>query len=291
MTGNKSLPFFAESLGWLRGTVDRYLRDLRERGHLRTGRRGGGRGTVHYDANDFAIVVLGFGATQPSDASEALEKLRDLRLIEHSEIQRTPGSGRQAELTGQAADYRGLQGERLLGSITRQLVEMEDPDVAAQWSAEVGTTWRMVLCMDPPSALVTWVDPDGTTITDTYGPPQTNLPYATNGTPPRARRLVELPFSVLVTAARLAADTAARQRTAALQRARMVSRYAAQGPPSQPPAPSPRRATRIRSDDRMMVSSGGRRLLRPAEGLAGTPDAVHDHREFPRKRDPCLAST
>ena len=28
-----------------------------------------------------------------------------------------------------------------------------------------------------------------------------------------------------------------------------------------------------------------------AEGLAGTPDAVHDHREFPRKRDPCLAST
>jgi hypothetical protein len=41
----------------------------------------------------------------------------------------------------------------------------------------------------------------------------------------------------------------------------------------------------------LMVSSGGRRLLGPAEGLAGTPDAVHDHREFPRKRDPRLAST
>jgi hypothetical protein len=38
-------------------------------------------------------------------------------------------------------------------------------------------------------------------------------------------------------------------------------------------------------------SSGGRRLLGPTEWLARTPDAVHDHRKFPGKRDTRLTST
>ena len=37
-------------------------------------------------------------------------------------------------------------------------------------------------------------------------------------------------------------------------------------------------------------SSGRRRLLGPAEWLARAPDAVHDHRQFPGKRDTRLAS-
>ena len=38
-------------------------------------------------------------------------------------------------------------------------------------------------------------------------------------------------------------------------------------------------------------SLGGRRLLGPTEWLARTPDAVHDHRKFPGKRDTRLTST
>ena len=38
-------------------------------------------------------------------------------------------------------------------------------------------------------------------------------------------------------------------------------------------------------------SSGGHRLLGPAEWLARTPDAVHDHREFPSQRYARLACT
>jgi hypothetical protein len=77
------------------------------------------------------------------------------------------------------------------------------------------------------------------------------------------------------------------------QRARMVL-YAAQGPPAQPPAPSPRRATvpseaMLRMD--LRDSSGGYWLLGPAKWLARAPDAVHDHGEFPGKRYARLACT
>lgn len=212
MTGNESISFFADSLGWLRGTVERHLRDMREKGLLRTGRRGGGRGTVHYDASDFAAIVLGFGAPQPSDAAEAYEKLSGLRLVEQTTINRKAGRGRQADISGKTTDYRGLQGERLINWVTRQVVAMQAPDVAARWSAEVGSAWKLTLCMEPASAVVTWIEADGTVYTDTFGPPQPALP-SINGLPSRARRLTELPFQVLVTAGRLAADTAARQQT------------------------------------------------------------------------------
>src|ERR1700722_9428270 len=78
------------------------------------------------------------------------------------------------------------------------------------------------------------------------------------------------------------------------QRARMAL-YAAQGPPAQPPAPSPRRAT-ITSEATtgwisVRDSSGGRRLLGPTEWLDPAPDAVHDPRELPGKRDTRRTST
>ena len=70
--------------------------------------------------------------------------------------------------------------------------------------------------------------------------------------------------------------------------------HVAQRLPSQPPAPSPRRAT-ITSGATLRMdlgegASNRRWLLGPAEGLARTPYAVHDHSEFPGKRHACLAS-
>jgi hypothetical protein len=215
MTGSESIPYFAQSLGWLRGTIERYLRDLREKKHLRTARRGGGKGAVHYDANDFGKIALSFGGPQPSDAAEALEALSPLRLIEQRAIRHGPTSGREADLSGRVLDLRGLHGETLLDWTVRQITAMEDPQIAAEWMAQVGDTWRMVLCMDPPSAVVSWSDSDGTTYTDVFGPPQGKLPYETRkAAHQRARKLTEIPFGAIVTAGSLAAHTAARRRAA-----------------------------------------------------------------------------
>ena len=69
--------------------------------------------------------------------------------------------------------------------------------------------------------------------------------------------------------------------------------YAAQGPPSQSPAPSPRRAI-IASEATpgwilVKVSSDGCRLLGPVEWLPRPPHAVQNRGEFSGKRHARLA--
>lgn len=115
-----------------------------------------------------------------------------------------------AELAGTILDYRHLRGESLHGFLARVIEALADPAVAAALAAEIGDTWRLELCPDEPaSAVISWQDSAGAIHSETFAPEQGNLPLDTRryAAPDGARRVVVLPFAVLVAAGQLYART------------------------------------------------------------------------------------
>ncbi len=65
-------------------TLDRYIRELRAAGLIRTGKRGGGRDAVHYTPFELVLIVLATTATGPGGAVEAARNLASLRAERES---------------------------------------------------------------------------------------------------------------------------------------------------------------------------------------------------------------
>ncbi len=76
------IPEIANVSGLLPSTVDRTLRVLRLAGMVGKGKPGRGRGHGEYTPPELTNVVLALAGPQPSDAAEAVMRLRDLKNTE-----------------------------------------------------------------------------------------------------------------------------------------------------------------------------------------------------------------
>jgi hypothetical protein len=72
------IPRLAAFAGILPSTMDRLIRDLRANGLAPMGKHGRGQEHGQFEASHLAHVILGFAASLPSGASEAVKDLRPL---------------------------------------------------------------------------------------------------------------------------------------------------------------------------------------------------------------------
>lgn len=174
-------------LGLLFSTVERLLRALREAGLLPVGKPGGGKGSAHYDAYNFAYILLGLAGLMTSDAPEAVLALRSLPLRGQ---QPKPVKAKSALPTLEdqlAAWIKNAGAARRHGAAW-------DPEAEA-----VLRSWTMELCLNPLHAIITAQTGEGETV----------IVYAAEPTDsvPGVRRLTVISGDVLLAVGELLADT------------------------------------------------------------------------------------
>lgn len=186
-TGTLVIERLPSVLGILPSTLERLLRALQVALLLPIGRPGGGKkGAAHLNELDFAYVLLGFAGSQPSEAPDAVRRLRTL-----------PWRGTQNPPSNVGEALRTLEDQLAYWIEKAGAARRND----AEWDPDARDTllsWTMQMCLNPLHAIITVQTKAGLT---------THL-YAADPTPPPGiRRLTILSGQVLISVGELLADT------------------------------------------------------------------------------------
>ncbi len=294
-TGKSAPAILAPAFRRLPNTLDRMLRELRaaEEPELRvpSGNPGGGKGSAHYGPDHLANVLLAdAGDRLPRDAQPAARTLWPLRCarerVESPVKKRITirGLGERGQLHADVLEFRPGSGEHLRDYLARQIEAIGDADIRAAWAERYGASWRLTMCLDPASAAVSWVEPDGARHVLEFEPETAQpdlLPQPVP--PPMARTQRILTFAALAACGVCWEDTLAHRpdRQLSLPAPDIGNTTAGPGNGSAGPAttaePAPTKTTRPRNgraeheDYRQLHNAVLSLAVQDAESLSGGP--------------------
>lgn len=200
-----------EEFGINAAFLDGLFRHLR-RTYTKASKPGGGKGTVHWDEADFGPIIVGMGGEQPSDAPTAVEALYPLplaRLAKGTVGEGYPPPTYKRELNKAATPYditfgKFIESEirriALMPKAERDAEEEEKRYACITLNSESGraeVTFYWTASKQYSSILFTV--PAGNALAPTLPPRRTTRLWRD--------RIVTLPFSIIVVAAELLADT------------------------------------------------------------------------------------
>jgi hypothetical protein len=148
------IPEFANVSGLLPSTVDRMLRALRLAGMVGKGKPGRGRGHGEYTPPELTNVILAFPAPQPSDAAEAVMRLRDLKNSEGNLL----GDMLEQQITEVAANLENGRRDVIEALLPTDLSMCFDaPYASMNWDADSTNRRRMTFFRQRPNEHVGYV--------------------------------------------------------------------------------------------------------------------------------------
>jgi hypothetical protein len=148
------IPEIANVSGLLPSTVDRMLRVLRAAGMVAMGKPGRGREHGHYSPSDLANVILGMAGPQPSDAAEAVMRLRDLKNNEGNLL----GDTLEQQIAEVAANLESEQINVIEALLPSDLSMCFDaPHASMDWDADSTNRCHMPFFRQRPTEHVGYV--------------------------------------------------------------------------------------------------------------------------------------
>jgi hypothetical protein len=189
------IPRLAAFAGILPSTMDRLIRDLRANGLAPMGKHGRGQEHGQFEASHLAHVILGFAASLPSGASEAV---KDLRPLYAENLQGAFAAGDLAETLGGNLEDEIIRRAHIILSKNSEVLPSNHE------------RWELTLCLNPVMAWESWVTDNKEHRRYYRKIEQINLPHMPHPQDFNAgvRKLTVITTTVLNAAAELCADTA-----------------------------------------------------------------------------------
>jgi hypothetical protein len=150
--------------------------------------KGGGRKSPQVEPRHLTNFILAQAAHLPIDAADAVTALRDVRMTEQEVLR----SEKYAPVLGAIAVF-GHMDQSLGDALDIQIAGMADPVLRKVAPSVTGHDWALTLCADPAFATASY-RLGHEIFTDVFG----NRAFSD-----RARRLITLPFRVILIAGEL----------------------------------------------------------------------------------------
>jgi Sel1 repeat len=136
------IPRLAAFAGILPSTMDRLIRDLRANGLAPMGKHGRGQEHGQFEASHLSHIILGFAASLPSGAAEAV---KDLRPLYAENLQGGFAAGDLAETLGGNLEDEIIRRARIILSKNSEVLQSNNE------------RWELTLCLNPVMAWESWI--------------------------------------------------------------------------------------------------------------------------------------